>query len=120
MKRGNIHMADLSPAMGSEQRGIRPVLVIQNDTGNKFSPTVIIAALTKVHKKNLPTHVLVDKETYGLDEDSVITLEQIRTIDKGRLFDKVSSLDKEKMDEVDQKLLISLGIELSNLIGKIS
>ncbi|MEM5014096.1 type II toxin-antitoxin system PemK/MazF family toxin [Niallia taxi] len=121
MKRGNIHWADLSPAMGSEQRGFRPVVVIQNDVGNKFSPTVIIAILTKVHKNNnLPTHVFLDKDKYHLEENSVVMLEQIRTIDKWRITEKVSYLDKEKMKEINQKILISLGIELSDLVGKIS
>lgn len=109
--RGDIFFADLSPVVGSEQGGVRPVLVIQNDVGNKFSPTVIVAAITsKISKAQLPIHVEVAKEEHGLDRDSVVLCEQIRTVDKRRLREKVASLEGETMEEVDKSLLISLGL----------
>ncbi|MCM3454470.1 type II toxin-antitoxin system PemK/MazF family toxin [Heyndrickxia oleronia] len=111
IKRGEIYWTDLSPTIGSEQYGVRPTLVIQNDVGNKFSSTVIIAILTSVQKKQLPTHVLLNKDDYNLDEDSVVMLEQIRTIDKWRIGEKITVLDKEKMREIDNKLMVSLGID---------
>jgi mRNA interferase MazF len=111
VKRGYIFFADLSPVVGSEQGGIRPVLVIQNDVGNKYSPTVIIAAITShIEKAKLPTHVEVEAKEYGLEKDSVILLEQIRTIDKQRLLDKVTELDDRVMQKVNQALRISLGL----------
>ncbi|MBZ9537031.1 type II toxin-antitoxin system PemK/MazF family toxin [Cytobacillus oceanisediminis] len=115
IKRGDIYWTDLSPTRGSEQSGNRPALVIQNDIGNRFSPTVIIAILTKVHKKELPTHVYLDKDKYRLEYNSVVMLEQIRTIDKWRIGDKISSLDEEKMEEVKDKLIVSLGFDESKL-----
>lgn len=111
MKRGDVYFADLSPVVGSEQGGVRPVLVIQNDIGNRFSPTVIVAAITaQIQKAKLPTHVEIDAERYGFERDSVILLEQVRTIDKQRLTDKITHLDEEMMDRVDDALQISLGL----------
>lgn len=111
VKRGDVFFADLSPVVGSEQGGFRPVLIIQNDIGNRFSPTVIVAAITaQIQKAKLPTHVEIDAETYGLDRDSVILLEQIRTIDKQRLTDKITHLDDELMGRVTEALQISLGM----------
>jgi len=111
VKRGDVYFADLSPVVGSEQGGVRPVLVIQNNIGNRFSPTVIVAAITaQIQKAKLPTHVEIDAKTYGFDRDSVILLEQIRTIDKQRLTDKITHLDDEMMAKVDRALQISLGL----------
>ena len=111
VKRGDVYFADLSPVVGSEQGGVRPVLVIQNDIGNRFSPTVIVAAITaQIQKAKLPTHVEIDAKKYGFERDSVILLEQIRTIDKQRLTDKITHLDEEMMDRVDEALQISLGL----------
>ena len=111
IKRGDVYFADLSPVVGSEQGGIRPVLVIQNDIGNRFSPTVIVAAITaQIQKAKLPTHVEINAKQYGFDRDSVILLEQIRTIDKQRLTDKITQLDDEMMGKVNDSLKISLGL----------
>lgn len=111
VKRGDVYFADLSPVVGSEQGGVRPVLVIQNDIGNRFSPTVIVAAITaQIQKAKLPTHVEIDAKRYGFERDSVILLEQIRTIDKQRLTDKITHLDEEMMDRVDDALQVSLGL----------
>lgn len=111
MHRGEVYFADLSPVVGSEQGGIRPVLIIQNDIGNRFSPTVIVAAITaQIQKAKLPTHVEIDAKKYGFDRNSVILLEQIRTLDKKRLQDKITKLDKEMMKQIDQALEISLGL----------
>ncbi|MDI3328860.1 MAG: type II toxin-antitoxin system PemK/MazF family toxin [Alicyclobacillaceae bacterium] len=111
IRRGDIFFANLSPVVGSEQGGFRPVLVIQNDIGNRFSPTVIVAAITaQIQKAKLPTHVEIDAKTYGLERDSVILLEQIRTIDKQRLIDKITHLDEEMMNKVNESLMISLGL----------
>jgi len=111
VKRGYIFFADLSPVVGSEQGGVRPVLVIQNDVGNKYSPTVIIAAITsQIEKAKLPTHVEVEAKEYGLEKDSVILLEQIRTIDKQRLQEKLTELDDKLMQKVNQAVKISLGL----------
>jgi len=111
VKRGYIFFADLSPVIGSEQGGVRPVLVIQNDVGNNNSPTVIIAAITsQIDKAKLPTHVEIAADEYGLEKDSVILLEQIRTIDKQRLQDKVTELDERLMQKVNQAIKISLGL----------
>ncbi len=111
VKRGDVYYADLSPVVGSEQGGIRPVLVIQNDVGNKYSPTVIVAAITsQIQKAKLPTHIEVEAETYGLEKDSVILLEQIRTIDKQRLNEKVAHIDEHKMIRINEALQISLGL----------
>jgi mRNA interferase MazF len=111
VKRGDVYFADLSPVVGSEQGGVRPVLVIQNDIGNRFSPTVIIAAITaQIQKAKLPTHVEIDAKRYGFERDSVLLLEQIRTIDKQRLTDKITHLDDEMMEKVDVALQVSLGL----------
>ncbi len=110
LKRGEVYYADLSPVVGSEQGGIRPVLIIQNDIGNKFSPTIIIAAITSVlSKAKIPTHVELSSNEYNLPKDSVILLEQIRTIDKKRIKEKITSLKDLKMKEVNRAILISLG-----------
>ena len=109
IRRGDIFYADLSPVIGSEQGGIRPVLIIQNDIGNKHSPTVICAAITsKMNKAKLPTHIEVDARRYQIVKNSVVLLEQIRTIDKKRLKDLVCHVDKQLMDKVDEALKISL------------
>ncbi|TDT63702.1 type II toxin-antitoxin system PemK/MazF family toxin [Fonticella tunisiensis] len=111
VKRGDIYYADLSPVIGSEQGGIRPVLIIQNDIGNKYSPTVIVAAITsQINKAKLPTHVEISSEEYGLNRDSVVLLEQIRTIDKRRLRDKIGHISDNLMTQVDESLMISLGL----------
>ena len=112
IKRGDIFYADLRPVVGSEQGGIRPVLIIQNDTGNRHSPTVICAAITsKMNKAKLPTHVELDAGHYELVKDSVILLEQVRTIDKKRLKEKVCHLDCDILKKVDETLLISLELD---------
>lgn len=111
VKRGDIYYADLSPVIGSEQGGIRPVLIIQNDIGNKYSPTVIIAAITsQINKAKLPTHVEISSEEYGLSRDSVVLLEQIRTIDKRRLKDKIGHISDELMGKVNDAVSISIGL----------
>lgn len=109
IRRGDIYYADLRPVIGSEQGGIRPVLIIQNDTGNRHSPTVIVAAITsRMTKAKLPTHIKIDKNKCDIIKDSVILLEQLRTIDKQRLKDKVCHLDEEVLKTVDKALCISL------------
>lgn len=111
IKRGEIYYADLSPVVGSEQGGTRPVLVLQNDIGNQYSPTTIVAAITsQIEKAKLPTHIEMPAGVAGLEKDSVILLEQLRTIDKSRLMEKVSSLDSEIMARVDQAVEVSLGL----------
>ena len=111
IKRGYLYYADLSPVVGSEQGGVRPVLIIQNDIGNKYSPTVIVAAITsQINKAKLPTHIEISAHEYGLNKDSVILLEQIRTIDKKRLREKIGCLDKNMMLKGDNSLQISLGL----------
>lgn len=112
VKRGDIYYADLSPVVGSEQGGIRPVLVIQNDIGNKYSPTIIAAAITsKINKAKMPTHIELSAKDYGLNKDSVILLEQIRTIDKKRLREKIGRIDDELMQSVNEALSISFGLD---------
>ncbi|HHX51129.1 MAG TPA: type II toxin-antitoxin system PemK/MazF family toxin [Clostridia bacterium] len=112
IKRGDIFFAQLNPVVGSEQGGTRPVLIIQNDIGNQYSPTTIVAAITsQIFKAKLPTHVEVSAVQSGLERDSVILAEQIRTIDKSRLKQKVAFLEEEIMEQVDQALAISLGLE---------
>ncbi len=111
IKRGDIFYADLRPVVGSEQGGVRPVLIIQNDTGNKHSPTVICAAITsRMNKAKLPTHVELSASKYQLIKDSVVLLEQVRTIDKKRLKEKVCHLDQDVLKRVDKALAISLEI----------
>ncbi len=111
IRRGDIFYADLSPVVGSEQGGVRPVLIIQNDMGNKYSPTVICAAITsRMNKAKLPTHIALAAAKCALPKDSVVLLEQIRTIDKQRLREKVCHLDGAIMDAVNQSLCVSLGL----------
>ena len=111
VKRGELYFADLSPVVGSEQGGVRPVLVVQNDIGNKYSPTVIAAAITsKLNKAKLPTHIELSSSEYGLEKDSVVLLEQIRTIDKTRLKEKIGELNSIKMSQVNKAMMISLGV----------
>ena len=110
MKRGEIYRADLDPVVGSEQGGVRPVLIIQNDIGNLHSPTVIVAAITSQMKKpRLPTHVLITREESGLEKDSVILAEQVRTLEKIRLKKRLGQVDAQVMEKVDRALAISLG-----------
>lgn len=112
VRRGDIYYADLSPVIGSEQGGMRPVLIVQNDVGNKYSPTVIAAAITsRTSKSKLPTHIEVYADKYGLAKDSVILLEQIRTLDKARLKEKMGHLDDSVMDEVNSAITVSFGLE---------
>lgn len=114
VKRGEIYYADLSPVVGSEQGGIRPVLIVQNDVGNKHSPTVIAAAITSQRDKtHLPTHIEVQADKCGLTKDSIVLLEQIRTIDKKRLKDKMGELDFNAMDKVNTALSISFGLGIT-------
>ena len=116
VQRGEVYFADLSPVVGSEQGGVRPVLVIQNDIGNRFSPTVIVAAITaQIQKAKLPTHVEIKADKHGLERDSVILLEQIRTLDKQRLTDKITKLDSDTMKKINHALEISLGLGFKSL-----
>ena len=111
VKRGDIFYADLSPVIGSEQGGVRPVLVVQNDVGNRFSPTVIISAITsQINKAKMPTHIEITADEYGLSKDSVILLEQIRTIDKKRLRERIGRLDDGLMEKVNEALSVSFGL----------
>ncbi len=111
IRRGEIYYADLSPVVGSEQGGVRPVLIVQNDVGNKFSPTVIAAAITSQRdKNNLPTHIQVDARNCGLAKDSIVLLEQVRTIDKRRLKEKMGELDGGDMGKVNHALTVSFGL----------
>lgn len=111
IKRGEIYFAQLNPVIGSEQGGIRPVLVVQNDIGNQYSPTTIILAITsQINKAKLPTHVELKADQYGIERDSVILTEQIRTIDKTRLKQRIAVLNDETMKKVEQALAISLAL----------
>lgn len=111
VKRGDIFYADLSPVVGSEQGGIRPVLIVQNDVGNKYSPTVIVAAITsRINKAKMPTHIEIKGDDYGLSKDSVILLEQIRTIDKKRLKERIGHIDENVISTVNEAVSISLGL----------
>ena len=111
VKKGDIFFADLSPVIGSEQGGVRPVIVIQNDVGNKYSPTVIVAAITsQINKAKLPTHVEIKAGDHGLNKDSVILLEQLRTVDKRRLKERIGRMEAEAMKKVNEALVISFGI----------
>ena len=111
IKRGDIFYADLSPVVGSEQGGMRPVLIVQNDTGNKHSPTVIAAAITsQTGKARLPTHIELNAQSVGLSRDSVILLEQVRTIDKSRLRERMGKLDDTTMTKVDNAIAVSFGL----------
>ena len=111
IRRGDIYYADLSPVVGSEQGGVRPVLIVQNDVGNKYSPTVIAAAITsRMGKAKLPTHIDIYADQVGLQKDSVILLEQVRTIDKRRLKERMGRLDDTLMTQVDSAIAISFGL----------
>jgi mRNA interferase MazF len=111
IKRGDIYYADLSPVVGSEQGGMRPVLIVQNDTGNRHSPTIIAAAITsQINKARLPTHIELSARHYGLTRDSVVLLEQIRTLDKRRLKERVGRLDDMLMQRVDSAIAVSFGL----------
>ncbi len=111
IKKGDLYFADLSPVMGSEQGGVRPVLVVQNDVGNKYSPTIIVAAVTsRKNKADLPTHVNIAAEGSGLTKNSVVLMEQLRTIDKRRLKERIGTIDKSRLPEVNEALSVSLGI----------
>ena len=111
VRRGEIYYADLSPVVGSEQGGVRPVLIVQNDVGNRHSPTVIAAAITsQTGKARLPTHIELDARSVGLSRDSVILLEQIRTIDKSRLKERMGKLDEQTMTKVDNAIAVSFGL----------
>ena len=111
VKRGEIYYADLSPVVGSEQGGVRPVLIIQNDVGNKYSPTVIAAAITsQVNKAKMPTHISLCSRSFGLTKDSVVLTEQIRTLDKKRLREKMGTLDEANMRRIDEALAVSFGL----------
>ena len=112
VKRGDIYYADLSPVVGSEQGGVRPVLIVQNNVGNKFSPPVIAAAITsQINKAKMPTHIEIGAADYGLSKDSVILLEQVRTIDKKRLKERIGHLNENLMNRVNEAIEISLGLE---------
>lgn len=111
IKRGDIYYADLSPVIGSEQGGVRPVLIVQNDIGNKYSPTVIAAAITsRQSKTDLPTHIEVNAKDCGLAKDSVVLLEQVRTIDKRRLKEKMGALQSSDMNKINNAISISMGL----------
>ena len=113
--RGDIYYADLSPVVGSEQGGMRPVLIVQNNVGNRFSPTVIAAAITsQLNKAKLPTHIEIEARTYGLSKDSVVLLEQVRTLDKRRLREKMGRLDESVMERVDDAIAVSFGLRTEN------
>ena len=117
VKRGEIYYADLSPVVGSEQGGVRPVLIVQNDTGNRHSPTVIAAAITsQMGKAKLPTHIEVAAQGSGLPRDSVILLEQIRTLDKKRLRERMGRVDSAVMEKVDAAIAVSFGLTGSHLV----
>ena len=112
VKRGEIYYADLSPVVGSEQGGMRPVLIVQNDIGNRYSPTVIAAAITsQQNKARLPTHIEIEAKTYGLSKNSVVLLEQIRTLDKKRLRERMGCLDEPAMSRVDSAIAVSFGLK---------
>ena len=117
MRRGDIYYADLRPVIGSEQGGIRPVLIIQNDVGNKHSPTVICAAITsKMNKAKLPTHIALSAPDHGLPRDSVVLLEQVRTLDKRRLRERMGRVDSAVMEKVDAAIAVSFGLTGSHLV----
>lgn len=111
VKKGDLYFADLSPVIGSEQGGVRPVLVVQNNVGNRYSPTIIVAAVTsRKNKADLPTHVEIPAEGNGLSKNSVVLLEQLRTIDKKRLKERIGTIDEKRLPDVDEALGVSLGI----------
>lgn len=118
IKRGDIYYADLSPVVGSEQGGMRPVLIVQNDIGNRYSPTVIAAAITSQRDKSrLPTHIELESQSCGLARDSVVLLEQIRTIDKRRLRERMGRIDDQSMVNINHALSVSFGLENSRAEG---
>ena len=112
VKRGELYYADLSPVVGSEQGGVRPILIVQNDVGNKYSPTVIVAAITsQINKAKLPTHIELHQGEYGLQKDSVVLLEQLRTLDKRRLKERIGEIqDSSIMSKVNDAIIVSLGV----------
>ena len=117
VKRGDIYYADLSPVVGSEQGGVRPVLIIQNDTGNRYSPTVIAAAITsQTGKARLPTHISLSAHSFGLPKDSVVLLEQIRTLDKKRLREKMGHVEERVMEKVDLAIAVSFGLPHDQMV----
>ena len=117
VKRGDIYYADLSPVVGSEQGGVRPVLIVQNDTGNRHSPTVIAAAITsQMGKAKLPTHIELQAMRYGLPKESVILLEQVRTLDKKRLREKMGHVEESVMEKVDLAIAVSFGLPHDQLV----
>lgn len=117
IKRGEIYYADLSPVVGSEQGGIRPVLIVQNDVGNKYSPTVIAAAITSQRfKTNLPTHISVNADNCGLSKNSIVLLEQVRTLDKQRLKERMGTLENGDMTRIDKALSVSFGLTQTELV----
>ena len=117
VRRGDIYYADLSPVVGSEQGGVRPVLIVQNDTGNRHSPTVIVAAITsQMGKAKLPTHIELAAQSYGLPKDSVILLEQIRTLDKRRLRERMGRVEGDIMEQVDAAIAVSFGLQRNRLV----
>lgn len=117
VRRGDIYYADLSPVVGSEQGGVRPVLIVQNDTGNRHSPTVIVAAITsQMGKAKLPTHIELAAQSYGLPKDSVILLEQIRTLDKRRLRERMGRVEGDIMERVDAAIAVSFGLQRNRLV----
>ncbi|NLY20485.1 MAG: type II toxin-antitoxin system PemK/MazF family toxin [Tissierellia bacterium] len=112
IKRGDLYYADLSPVIGSEQGGVRPVVIVQNDIGNKYSPTTIVAAITsQLNKPKLPTHVPISAQKYGLPKNSVVLTEQLRTVDKKRLREKLGSADEEFMKRIDDAIKTSVGLK---------
>ena len=112
IRRGDIFYADLSPVIGSEQGGVRPVLIVQNNIGNKFSPTVIAAAITSQNSKtSLPTHIKVNADNCGLSKDSIVLLEQVRTLDKTRLKEHIGTLSEEDMMRIDSAIVVSMGLK---------
>lgn len=117
VKRGDIYYADLSPVVGSEQGGVRPVLIVQNDTGNRYSPTVIAAAITsQTNKAKLPTHITLNAHDFGLPRDSIVLLEQIRTLDKRRLREHMGRVDGALMERIDEAIAVSFGLHNPQLI----
>ena len=117
VRRGEIYYADLSPVVGSEQGGVRPVLIVQNDTGNRHSPTVIAAAITsQINKAKMPTHIELSSGTYGLTRDSVVLLEQIRTLDKRRLRERMGRVDGSLMEKIDDAIAVSFGLHRDELV----
>jgi mRNA interferase MazF len=119
IRRGDIYYADLSPVVGSEQGGVRPVLIVQNDIGNRFSPTVIAAAITSQRAKaNLPTHITLNAQDSGLSRDSIVLLEQIRTLDKHRLKERMGRLDRSSMNQINHALSISFGLGMGQAMSE--